>query len=147
MVSERRAFVWMYGYDLIQVRSRDKYWKCVICDEKRLIKGLYKVAAINVAIKYLFKDYYIRESNKRKGYAEGEINSEDDNLMSGTATLFSATGTVYDQIVSGVKKHAKSTVIKSVFEQLKDVLILWIIAIQIALSTIENQQFRDLIVL
>ena len=67
--------------------------------------------------------------------------------MSGTATLFSATGTVYDQIVSGVKKHAKSTVIKSVFEQLKDVLILWIIAIQIALSTIENQQFRDLIVL
>ncbi len=96
IASERRAFVWIYGYDLVEIRTQDKYWKYVICDEKRLIKGLYKAAATNTAIRHLFRDHNIRESNKRKGYTKGEINFEDDNPISDTATLFSATGIVYD---------------------------------------------------
>jgi len=85
-------------------------------DGKRLIKGLYKAATINIVIRYLSRDYNIRESNKRKGYTEGEINFKDNNPISGIVTSSSATSTVYDQIVSGVNKHAKSTVTKSLFE-------------------------------
>jgi len=119
----------MHDYDLVQIQTRDKYRKSVICDEKRLIKWLYKAAAINTAIRYLSRDYNIRESNKRKGYAENKINSKDNNLISGIATLFFVTGTVYDQIVSGVNKYAKSIITKSLFEQFKDAFILWIIII------------------
>ncbi len=139
MLKERRAFVWLYGYDLIEIRIRDKYWKYFICDEKYLTRGLYKAESTNSAISHLFKDHNIRESNKRKGYAEGENDSEDDSLMSGIVTPSSAAGIVYDQLVLGANKLAKSIVTKSLYKQFKDALILWIIAIQIALSVIENQ--------
>ncbi len=102
------------------------------------MKKLYKAAAINAAIRHLSKDYNIRKSNKRKAYTEGEINFKNNNFISGSVISFFVTGTVYDQIVLKAKKYAKSTIIKNLFEQFKDALILWIIAIQIILIVIEN---------
>ncbi len=69
-----------------------------------MTRELYKVELTNLAISYLSKDHNIRESNKRKDYTEGENNFEDNNLISGTATLFSAAGTVYDHLVLRVNK-------------------------------------------
>ena len=83
MLKERRAFVWLYGYDLIEIRIRDKYWKYFICDEKYLIKGLYKTAVTNTAINYLSKNHNIRESNKRKNFTESEINFKNNNFIFG----------------------------------------------------------------
>ncbi len=60
----------------------------------------------------------------KKGYTEGEINSKNNNPISDTVTPSSATDTIYDQIILGANKHAKSTIPKSIFEQLKNTLIL-----------------------
>ncbi len=101
---------------MVEIRTRNKYWKCFICDEKYLTGELYKAELTNSVINYLFKDYNIRESNKRKGYTESEIISENNNSIFSTATLSSATGIIYDQIISEANKYAKSTITKSIFE-------------------------------
>jgi hypothetical protein len=101
---------------LVEIRIRNKYWKCFICDKKHSVKELYKAATTNTTTNYLSKNHNIRKSNERKNFAENEIDSEDDNSISGTVIPSFATNIIHDQIILKINKIAKSIIPNNLYE-------------------------------
>ena len=143
--SERRSWIWAHGYDIVDVKTKESYWRCTICDDRGRTNGLYKATSTGGAISHLLSEHRIKEPKRKRG-----VDNEDEDIDSASETatpLDTPAGVnVYDMLKSAAKS-AKSLLPKTLVGRFKHFLIQWIVCYQVALSAVENQQFRDLIAL
>jgi len=139
-VREKRSWIWEYKYNLMEVRSKDTYWKCKICDDQNKINKLYKASSVNAAKGHLVNDHKIQSLKRKKHSTYTFINNEDGVFSSKTAILTSDRppgSNVFDQLKAAATVSAKSAIsllLKTLTDLFKHYLILWIVSYQIAVS-------------
>ncbi len=70
----------------MEVRSKDTYWKCKICDDQNEVNGVYKASSTNAAEGHLVNDHKIRSLKRKKHSTYTFVDDENGAFSSGTAT-------------------------------------------------------------
>src|SRR6266511_2238530 len=83
IVREKRSWIWEHKYNLVEIRSKDTYWKCKICDDQNKVNRLYKASSINAAEGHLINDHKIRSLRRKKYSTYIFVNNEDGAFSSG----------------------------------------------------------------
>jgi hypothetical protein len=103
-----------------------------------VLSATNKATSTGGPISHLLSEHRIKELKRKRGV--------DNDSVSGTATpsLDTPAGVnVYDMLKSAAKS-AKFLLPKTLVGRFKHFLIRWIVCYQVALSAVENQQFRAL---
>jgi hypothetical protein len=79
--NERRSWIWAHGYDIVDVKTKESYWRCTICDDRGRTNGLYKATSTGGAISHLLGEHRIKEPVKRKRGVDNEDEDVDFEIF------------------------------------------------------------------
>jgi hypothetical protein len=128
----RRSWIYKHGFALLNFESKEAFWACKYCDEKRSRK-LYAAASTTNAVVHL-KTHNVHGNGR-----------EVDEEGGGTSDLFERPTTVLSMLKANFSKRSKILQTKPLVDAFRDLLVRWIVTYQIAFIAVEAESFRDLL--